>query len=258
MLRAPVELWDKLPLAVQQNVVAALNQTRRNRPFPNNWLLFSATVEAFLASVGEEWDAMRVDYALRQHDQWYKGDGTYGDGPNFHWDYYNSYVIQPMIVDVVRACVTEEKWGPLALRWQEESLKNLQRYAQILEHLISPEGTFPMLGRSSAYRCGAFHALAQASLLENLADNVSAAQVRCALTAVLRNQMLAPGTFDPMGWLQIGFCGHQPEIGERYISTGSLYLCSFLLLPLGLPENHPFWALPYEPWTQRRMWRIPL
>ena len=26
------------------------------------------------------------------------------------------------------------------------------------------------------------------------------------------------------GWLRIGFCGHQPGVGETYISTGSLYL----------------------------------
>ena len=45
--------------------------------------------------------SMRVDYALRQHDQWYKGDGAYGDGPAFHWDYYNSFVIHPMLLDVL-------------------------------------------------------------------------------------------------------------------------------------------------------------
>ena len=53
-----------------------------------------------LALMGERWDTMRIDYALRQHQQWYKGDGVYGDGPQFHWDYYNSFVIQPMLIDV--------------------------------------------------------------------------------------------------------------------------------------------------------------
>ncbi len=54
-----------------------------------------------LARLGARWDRMRVDYALRQHEQWYKGDGVYGDGPVFHWDYYNSFVIQPMLLDVL-------------------------------------------------------------------------------------------------------------------------------------------------------------
>jgi hypothetical protein len=128
----------------------------------------------------------------------------------------------------------------------------------VQESLISPEGFFPMLGRSSAYRCGALQALAQAALLRNLAENISPAQVRCALTAVMKHQMLAPGTYDEKGWLRIGFCGHQPEIGETYISTGSLYLCSTALLPLGLAANDSFWADEYSDWTQRRVWRAAL
>jgi len=64
--------------------------------------MFAATVETALAIAGERWDAMRIDYAIRQHQQWYLGDGVYGDGPRFHWDYYNSFVIEPMLLDVLR------------------------------------------------------------------------------------------------------------------------------------------------------------
>ena len=60
---------------------------------------------------------MRVDYALRQHEQWYKGDGAYGDGPAFHWDYYNSFVIHPMLLDVLDACGDETPaWKDLVAR----------------------------------------------------------------------------------------------------------------------------------------------
>ena len=51
---------------------------------------------------------------------------------------------------------------------------------------------------------------------------------------LLRRSLEAPDSFDANGWLQIGFCGHQPGVGETYISTGSLYLCAVGLLPLGL------------------------
>ena len=77
------------------------------------------------------------------------------------------------------------------------------------------------------------------------------AQVRGALTAVIRRSIEAPGTFDADGWLRIGFCGHQPGVGETYISTGSLYLCAVGLLPLGLPASDPFWSAPPQPWTSR-------
>jgi hypothetical protein len=66
--------------------------------------------------------------------------------------------------------------------------------------------------------------------------------------------MDAPGTFDAKGWLQIGLCGHQPSIGETYISTGSLYLCSEAFLPLGLPADDPFWLAPTEDWTAKKIW----
>jgi hypothetical protein len=137
---------------------------------------------------------------------------------------------------------------------REPVLARARRYAVIQERLIGPDGTFPPIGRSLAYRCGAFQHLAQMALRRDLPAEVAPAQVRGALTAVLHRTMDAPGTFDAAGWLTIGFCGHQPRVGERYISTGSLYLCAVALLPLGLPATDPFWSAPPVPWTQARAW----
>jgi len=103
LLRAPRALREGLDAATRANLVRALESTRVIVPAFSNWLLFSATVEAGLFALGASWDRVRVDYALRQHAQWYKGDGTYGDGPVFHWDYYNSFVIHPMLLDVLAA-----------------------------------------------------------------------------------------------------------------------------------------------------------
>ena len=66
--------------------------------------------------------------------------------------------------------------------------------------------------------------------------------------------MDAPGTFDDNSWLTLGFAGHQPSLAEVYISTGSAYLCSAGLLPLGLPAAHPFWSAPDAPWTAVKAW----
>ena len=251
-LRAPQTLWAPLDDGVKANVGAALASTRTRKPHFNNWLLFAATIEAFLAQTGAFWDPMRVDYALRQHMEWYLGDGVYGDGPEFHWDYYNSFVIQPMLVDVLAAVGdTDPAWTGM----RAPVLARAQRYAVIQERLISPEGTFPAIGRSLAYRFGAFQTLAQMALLDQLPAELAPAQVREALTAVIRRMIEAPGTFDDDGWLRIGFAGRQPDLGEGYISTGSLYLCAAGLLPLGLPPSHPFWRDPPVPWTAQRIWR---
>lgn len=251
ILRAPRELWEKLDSPTRHHLLTALRATRSIKPYLNNWLLFSAIIEAAFCQVGADWDALRVDYALRQHDQWYKGDGAYGDGPQFHWNYYNSFVIHPMMLDILRTVPANKfDWELLYPKIR----KRAQRYAIILERMISPEGTFSAFGRSLAYRFGAFHLLAQLALLEQLPDQLKPAQVRCALTAVIRRMMEAPGTFDRHGWLTVGFCGHQPSLGEDYISTGSLYLCSVGLLPLGLPPDNEFWKAPGELWTACKIW----
>jgi hypothetical protein len=252
LLRAPHALRDSLDGAVRRNLIAAFESTRVISPGFNNWLLFSATVEAALARLGATWDRMRVDYALRQHDQWYKGDGAYGDGPSFHWDYYNSFVIHPMLLDVLDVCREEmPAWKDLSSRVDERA----RRYAAILERFVAPDGSFPAIGRSLAYRCGAFHLLASMALRNALPEGVSPAQVRGALTAVIRKTLEAPETFDADGWLRIGVCGHQPGVGETYISTGSLYLCSVAFLPLGLDAKNPFWGSPPQPWTSVKAWR---
>jgi hypothetical protein len=251
LLRAPRVLRQGLEPAVRSRLVEAFESARGIQPGFNNWLLFAATVEAALERLGARWDRMRVDYALRQHDQWYLGDGAYSDGPVFHWDYYGSFVIHPMMLDVLEACGDQHPaWT--ALKKKEEA--RATRYAAVLERMVAPDGSFPPIGRSIAYRCGAFHALAQAALRHALPAEVTPAQAREALTAVIARTLDAPQTFDRDGWLRIGLAGRQPELGERYISTGSLYLCAFAFLPLGLPPSDPFWADPPRDWTAKRAW----
>jgi hypothetical protein len=156
-----------------------------------------------------------------------------------------------MLLDVLDASRDEmPAWKELSTRVDERA----RRYAAILERLIAPDGSFPAIGRSLAYRCGAFQLLASIALRHALPEGVSPAQVRGALTAVIRKTLEAPGTFDADGWLRIGFSGHQPGVGETYISTGSLYLCSVAFLPLGLDANDPFWSVPSQPWTSVRAW----
>ncbi len=252
VLRAPQQLWTALDETTRRQLAEALESSRAITPGFNNWLLFSATVEAALAQMGRSWDAMRVDYAVREHQQWYVGDGVYGDGPQFHWDYYNSFVIQPMLLDVLRTTAAHtNRWA----RVVPDAMARAKRYAAIQERLIAPDGSYPAVGRSIAYRCGAFQVLAQTALLGELPPPLTGPRVRSALTAVMRRTLDAPGTFDREGWLTVGLCGHQPHLGESYISTGSLYLCSAAMLPLGLKPSDGFWSGPAEDWTSQRLWR---
>ena len=252
LLRAPHELWGKLDSVTQDNLLDCLGASRAIVPGQNNWLLFAAMVESTLHRFGRDRDDRRLFGALENFQSWYAGDGWYGDGAEFHTDYYNAFVIHPMLVEILDIVGDEaDRWS----RWRETERVRFARFAAIQERLIAPDGTFPALGRSITYRCGAFHALALAALRRELPRaQLQPAQVRAALTAVIQRTLGAPGTFDSRGWLRIGLSGHQPSLGESYISTGSLYLCAVAFLPLGLPADDPFWSDPAAPSTWQAAW----
>ncbi len=246
------QLWLPLDSITKINVIKALQSTRVIKAGENNWLLFSAMVEAFLIKAGAQYNGMTIEYALKKHAEWYKGDGAYGDGPQFHWDYYNSFVIQPMMLTITK--VLKENAQDTILKY-EKVVERAQRFAAVQERLISPEGTFPPIGRSLVYRFGAFQLLSQVALNKQLPKDVSPAQVRSAMSAVIHRLMIAPELFDKNGWLRIGFYGSQPNLAEGYITTGSLYLCTAGLVALGLPANDPFWTSPSEDWTSVKIWK---
>jgi len=251
LLRAPKQLLQKLDATTQQRLAEALITERKIQPPFNNWLLFAAINEALLMTLNQPWDRMRIDYALREHQSWYLGDGTYGDGPHLHWDFYNSFVIQPYLLQLMDTLADQSPaWSAMRTPIHQRA----QRYAAIQERLIAPDGSYPAIGRSITYRCGAFHLLADAARRNILPEGVTPPQVRSALSAVMLRTLGPAATFSSDGWLQIGLAGHQPGLGETYISTGSLYLCSAAWLPLGLPPADPFWSQPPQPWTSQIIW----
>ncbi|MBS1563625.1 MAG: DUF2264 domain-containing protein, partial [Bacteroidetes bacterium] len=244
-------LWEHLADSTKQQVVNALLLTRRIKPVYSNWLLFSGMIEAFFCRFGQPWDQMRVDYCVHQFEQWYVGDGVYSDGVSYHFDYYNSYVIHPyltLITDIANN--SKGTYKDMIGKFKQRDT----RYAIIQERLINADGSFPATGRSIVYRGGAFHHLADMAWQKRLPAQLRPAQVREALNKVISKTMEAPGTYTSDGWLTIGLCGDQPDLADVYNTGGSLYLCSEIFLPLGLPETDPFWADPAVKFSAQKIW----
>lgn len=236
LLRAPNVLWHPLPIRVKQNIVIALKSARSIKPHDNNWLLFPSMIETFLLSVQEHYDQKRLIEGVHAFEKWYVGDGHYSDGDEFHFDYYNSLIIHPMLIDILETLQLHE----LNTFLQKQHVR-LQRLATIQERMIAPDGTFPPIGRSLTYRCGVFHALALCALKDTLC--IPAAQARVALTRVIKATLEHPDTFIEDGqWLTIGLYGKQELLAEPYINHGSVYMCCVVFLPLGLPSTHKFWT----------------
>jgi hypothetical protein len=250
-----VPLWEPLDSLTKQRYVREFQQLRRVNPPYSNWLLFSAIIETFLLRAGEQYDPYRISIAIRKIEEWYVGDGWYADGEYFAFDYYNSFVIQPFYVQILQVLHDKNVQMGFDLTTKlNVATKRMQRYGTILERLISPEAAFPVFGRSVTYRMGAFHPLALLAWRDMLPDNLPNGQVRNALTQVMKRMFASHDNFNRAGFLQLGFAGHQPTIADRYTNNGSLYLTAEIFLPLGLPNNHPFWTSPTQDWTQQKAW----
>ncbi|WP_426789462.1 DUF2264 domain-containing protein [Sphingobacterium sp. WOUb80] len=243
-------LWDHLDQQTRKNLIASIKITRQFRPAYSNWLLFSAMNEVFLAKYSEDWDAMRVDYALQQLEQWYVGDGMYMDGPQYAFDYYNSYVIHPFLAGIMD--LIQLKTQNYDNMFAKIKLRN-ERYAIIQERLINADGSFPPTGRSVIYRAAAFHHLADMAFKKRLPRELTNGQVRGALSAVLKKTTENPSTYQN-GWLTLGMYGSQPGLADSYNNQGSPYLCSVIFLPLGLPDDDPFWTSEVTDWSAKRIW----
>ncbi|MFK4872530.1 DUF2264 domain-containing protein [Novosphingobium sp. ZW T3_23] len=254
LLRAPKTLWDPLDATTKTRIIAEIQGLRRVTPPYTNWLLFAAMNEAFLLSVGAQWDPIRIDLALRKFGEWYVGDGWYGDGEHFHFDMYNSYVIQPMLTQIldvlVRTGVKFNKLDP-AERLATQ-IKRMQRFGEVLERMIGPDGAFPPVGRSLTYRTAIHQPLAYLVWKKLLHAKLPEGQVRAATLATHRCIFADPSNFDPKGFLTIGFARHQPSLGDVYSNAGSMYIATESLLALGLPASDSYWQAEAQPWTMRK------
>lgn len=254
-LRGYDALWEPLDDTTKSRYIEEFSQLRRVDPPYTNWLLFSSTIEGLLAKAGAQYDEYRVNSAIRKVEEWYTGDGWYADGPEFAFDYYSSYVFHPMYLETLQALKDSKAYTRIHYsNYYNRALRRAQKYSIVLERLISPEGTFPVFGRSIPYRMATMQPLALMAWYEKLPAGLTNGQVRSALTAVMHRMFDDKENFNEGGFLTIGFAGRQPNIADWYTNNGSLYMTSLSFLPLGLPATHPFWTDAQQPWTSQKAW----
>ena len=256
-IRAYDALWVPLDKVTKERYIKEFKKLRSIEPPYTNWFLFSSTIESFIAKAAglREYDDFRVMMTIRKVEEWYVGDGWYADGPVSAFDYYSSYVFHAMYLETLQNMIDARANTRLEYRkYYDRALKRAQKFSIILERFISPEGTFPVIGRSTPYRMAAMQPLALMAWYQKLPRELSNGQVRAALTQVMHRMYDQQQNYNEGGFLTIGFCGHQPETADWYTNNGSLYMTSLSLMPLGLPANHDFWTCKAEPWTQVKAW----
>ena len=258
-LRAKKQLWEPLDEVTKQRYIKEFQLLRRIDPPYTNWLLFSAMIESFLMEADAQYDLFRIHTAVRKAEEWYVGDGWYSDGETFAFDYYNSYVIQPMFVQVMQTVndhkvILHDRSLEMQKKTEDLAKKRMQRFGMILERFISPEASFPVFGRSMTYRLGVFQPLSMLCWKDMLPKELPEGQVRNALTCVMKRLFAVDGNFNEKGFLQLGFAGHQTGLADWYSNNGSMYITSEVFLPLGLPASHSFWTAKPQDWTSKKAW----
>jgi hypothetical protein len=149
------QVWDRLDDELRAQTAEWLTHHAVKHGSDNNWLLFTAVIEAFLASVGfavpEAERHAQADVDL--FETWYLGDGWYNDGPitpatghGNRVDHYNSWVIQPFLW----------QWFSLSEQQPEERrerfLRRLGEFADSYSLLFAADGSPLHQGRSLTYR----------------------------------------------------------------------------------------------------------
>jgi hypothetical protein len=254
LLRAPRTLWEPRESSTKRRVVEHVQGLRRVSPPYTNWLLFAAMNEAFLLSVGAQWDPMRIELALRKFGEWYVGDSWYADGERFHFDYYNSFVIHPMLTLILETLAARD------IRFQSRlpipdlhsvQIKRMQRHAEQMERLVGFNGELPPIGRSLTYRTAAHQVLGLLAWRKQLPASLPEGQARAATVAAQRRIFGDPTNFDEQGFLTLGFSCHQPSLANIYSNAGSMYIASESLLALGRAADDSYWICESLPWTTR-------
>jgi hypothetical protein len=267
LFRGYSALWEPLDSLTKARYIKELQGLRRYDPPYTNWLLFVGMEESFLMYVGGGYDAFRIKMAVSKAEEWYIGDGLYSDGPSFAFDYYNAFVIQPMYSECLQMVAAKQPNNTYLVRSKgdkrngaknrlEVVTKRMQKYGVILERFISPEGTFPVVGRSIPYRLAVLQPLAMLAWQKQLPQELHNGQVRAGITAVMKRMFEGKGktNFTEDGYLTIGFVGSHPNVADWYTNNGSLYMTSLAFMPLGLPADDPFWTDAPEKWTSKKAW----
>lgn len=247
-------LWDPLDNNTKENIIKVFKSLKKHYKLHNNWILFTSMIETFFLVINNDPDIFKIEIAIEKIDKWYIGDGWYKDGDDFHMDYYNSFVIHSMLIDVTNVLKNNinKNISNNYKQKYEIFVERMIRYSEFLERIISPDGSFPPIGRSITYRTACFQSLAHTILLDRISKKLTYGQIKGGLNALINKFFSGNQNFDNNGYLVLGFNGHQPEIADGYSNTGSMYICTTIFLPLGLGVTHDFWKSQILDWTQKK------
>ncbi|MGP5394805.1 DUF2264 domain-containing protein [Arthrobacter rhombi] len=233
-------LWDGLDDGVQARIIHWLSGATGQASADNNHVLFGATIQAFLASVGAPCDRFGIEAALDRIEDWYAGDGWYSDGEGRRFDHYNAWTFQLypfFILEMLSGTVAAATASAERLRLYRERLEMFLRGYQ---HLFAAGGSPLIQGRSLIYRWGVVAPFWMGELQG--VEALPPGRTRRLASGVARH-FTDRGVGDD-GVLPLGWWGPRSSILQSYNAPGSPLWAAKGFLGLLLPADHPAWTAP--------------
>jgi hypothetical protein len=244
------QFWDRLDEKLREQLADWLIHHATKHGSDNNWLLFTAVIEAFLRSAGYDVPKGHAQQDIDLFESWYLGDGWYNDGPiskktghGNRVDHYNSWVIQPFLWQWYQ--LTDQ---PTERR--ERFRARLAEFADTYALLFAPDGSPLHQGRSLTYRQAVLGGLWTAALAG--VGNESPGATRRLASGVLRHFTTDLGV-GAEGAPTLGRAAKEfLPMCQVYSGPGSPYFAGMGFLGLAAPADHALWTEPESPQPSER------
>jgi hypothetical protein len=232
-------VFYKMTPGEQEQIMTWLAQVDGKGTYTDNWILFTAMVQAVRLYLGFPSPIADLDNRLMQIDEFYRGDGWYVDGPTNEFELYNAWMFG---------------WHYLLWTWidggrrpdrREQVLARGRSFIDGFLHFFGSNGSYPAWGRSVVYRFAAVAPFSLGYFLNIAPDDPGL--LRRVSSGCIR-YFYEHGLFDPEAhYVRQGYHGDFPAAGEAYISPGSPYWCCHGLFALTFDRDDPFWTAVESP-----------
>jgi hypothetical protein len=166
-------VFNKMGTAEQEQIIAWLSQVDGKGTYTDNWILFTAMVQAVRYHLGFPTPLEDLDNRLMQIDEFYRGDGWYVDGPTNEFELYNAWMFG---------------WHYLLWAWidgerrpdhRQQVLERGRSFIEGFLHFFAANGSYPAWGRSVVYRFAAVAPFAVGHLLKSLISSLRRVSSGC-------------------------------------------------------------------------------
>lgn len=238
VLLSPKFFWEPLNTTQQRNLLAYIQGLVAIPAYDNNHWYFHLMGVPMLEKYGQVADRDRATQLFQRLLNWHRGNGWFIDGSNRGFDYYNLWGFY-----LYNNALT--KFDPI---WNEkfgERVRHLNsQFEKSFVYLYGRDGGPIPWGRSLTYRFGSISGLGYAVL--NNASTLPPGQARRIASGCLQH-FWDHDSLSENGLLEAGYYGPNSAVAEIYMARGSQYWAVQGLIPLVLPESHPFWTETEQP-----------